>query len=922
MVGTTESPPSEVYAHEEFVVVESGKGSFRVEMDAVHRDDGMDEYRYTLTNVDYCGGITYFAIDTNGNDAVDRRSSTSWGTSIENGRWCWEGQPALARGQSAEFTIILDGPRDAVFGIANAWAPPPCPAGMALAHFEVLTPSGPGIEETTSEGEGLAISIPCGSVIAPAEVPVARSIDPSGLRWMRLGGPLGGLGYDVRMHPDDPDLLFVTDANAGLHTSTNGGKTWSLVRVDPTRDITSTFSSFCVTIDPNDPNIIWTGLKDVGGLWFSADGGVTWEKRINGFKEESGFTLRGITVEPGNSSVVYVAGEISSWVWAGTARTNADSGFDITQGAVYKSTDQGLRWEEIWRGDNLARYVWIDPRDTDVLYVSTGLFDRDAANSSFETRTPGGVGILKSTDGGASWRILNEENGLTGLYVGSLFMHPEDPDILLAGVGHTRWTRRYPGRNAPAGAYLTEDGGETWTRTLESEFISAVEISTSDPQIAYAAGDHEFYRSEDGGHTWQRVGESTSGYYWGPPGIIAGFPVDIQVDPRDPYRLFVNNYQGGNFLSEDGGETWEDASSGYSGARISGGLAIDPRNSNRVYCAAFSGLFVSEDGGHTWEGLAYEPIREANPTAVAVSPHNPDLVLSAPWDLEGLAVSPDGGRTRYRVIPHGTRVGIQYLDIVFAPSAPGVVYAAAGSRACEGKDRVPTGECDIAKGGVYKSEDCGVTWANVSDRSIDGKSVAALAVHPQDHDTVYAGVLGGGLFFSNDGGDSWNSLPVNLISVRDIAISPSDPATIYAAGYGGLGGVFRSEDGGATWIWASSGLDPQVPIYSIEVDPYDPMIVWLAGGGRGVHLSIDGGRKWVDVRGGEWPTSAITLKLSADGRTLYAGTQESGVFRLDTTGETSPGYSSSATDDRDGDGVPDDQDFCPDFPGSKTTNGC
>jgi hypothetical protein len=47
------------------------------------------------------------------------------------------------------------------------------------------------------------------------------------------------------------------------------------------------------------------------------------------------------------------------------------------------------------------------------------------------------------------------------------------------------------------------------------------------------------------------------GENWGPPDVVAGFPIDMQCDPRDPMRIFINNYGGGNFLSENGGQTWE-----------------------------------------------------------------------------------------------------------------------------------------------------------------------------------------------------------------------------------------------------------------------------------------------------------------------------------------------------------------------------
>src|ERR1019366_3992545 len=87
---------------------------------------------------------------------------------------------------------------------------------------------------------------------------------------------------------------------------------------------------------------------------------------------------------------------------------------------VYKTTDGGEHWTQIWQGDNLARYVWIDPGNRNLLYVSTGFFDREDAQSNPVANLAGGVGILKSTDGGQTWRVLNQTNGLGNLYVGSL----------------------------------------------------------------------------------------------------------------------------------------------------------------------------------------------------------------------------------------------------------------------------------------------------------------------------------------------------------------------------------------------------------------------------------------------------------------------------------------------------------------------
>ena len=248
---------------------------------------------------------------------------------------------------------------------------------------------------------------------------------------------------------------------AGVFMSTDGGQTWFPSNegiTTRTGESGDAIPVFCLTIDPHDFNIIWIGTQNVRGIFKSVDGGRTWVKMDNGVIENEGITFRGITIDPHASDIVYAAAEISSWVWAGEGRNGRE--FDMTQGVVYKTTDGGQNWAPIWRGDSLARYVWVDPRDPNVLYVSTGIFDREAANSAPDSRIPGGEGILKSTDGGETWTQVN--NGLDNLYVGSLFMHPQDPDILLAGTGNNQYFDQ-------AGVYLSTNGGASWQPALLAE---------------------------------------------------------------------------------------------------------------------------------------------------------------------------------------------------------------------------------------------------------------------------------------------------------------------------------------------------------------------------------------------------------------------------------------------------------------------
>ena len=271
--------------------------------------------------------------------------------------------------------------------------------------------------------------------------------------------------------------------------------------------------------------------------------------------------------------------------------TETRPGIRSCQGGRYKSIDGGLHWRAIWRGDNLARYVIIDPTNPNTVYVSTGIFDREAANSRHEFNEAGGVGILKSSDGGASWATMN--NGLRNLYVGSLFMHPLDSRTLLAGTGNI--TFRDGG-----GIYLTTDAGDTW-QYVGGQQITSVELSTMDTRVGYAAGATEFFRTTDGGNTWQAF-LNRGGRSWGPDGMLAGFPIDVQADPRDPRRLFVNNYGGGNFLTADGGATWNLASTGYTGAEVRD-VVVSRQDAAVVYATGKSGPFLSRDGGQTWVGI-------------------------------------------------------------------------------------------------------------------------------------------------------------------------------------------------------------------------------------------------------------------------------------------------------------------------------
>lgn len=752
---------------------------------------------------------------------------------------------------------------------------------------------------------------PTAEIVAPAPsqgIPAYRAES-----WIFVGGPPGGIGYDIRYSFSDPNIWYVTDTCGGLHISTNRGLTWQQSNAGIAVDPFGCYTVFSATVDPHNPDIIWVGTRDPGHIYRSADGGRTWEDRTANATSGPAVAYRGFTVDPRSSDTVYAMAEVTDWVFRDEGElTEYDLSFgDYAGGRIFKTEDAGLTWTRIWQGPALARYLWINPNQPDELYASTGIFDRQPLNYPTEDvhgANCGGVGILKSTDGGQTWDVIGFEQGLTSLTIGSLYMHPEDPHTLLAGGGSGvcivgpgsggEFVPRY------GGVYLTTDGGLTWKAVLEEDVITSVEFCEANPQIAYAASIIRVYRSDDGGQTWQVFGDPER-QTWGPPGLNPGTPIDIQTDPDDCYRVFINNYTGGNFISTNGGENWSDASHGYTGSTI-WDLYVDPENSMKVVVGSGIAPWVSEDGGLTWRGVANGELQRGA-MALAGDPGDPNHFVAQlgtqNTPLLGVFETTDGGEYWAKVFELPTQEPfLRFVNFAFAPSDPEVIYGAT-LHMSEFPDMavefVPYGM------GVYRSRDGGTTWLAPTDPSIAGNGFMALAVSPTDPNIVYAGAFySQGLFKSVDGGQTWaptnEGLPEPYGNFSAIAIDPRDNGVVYA---GGSVGLFKSSNAGGSWVRLAAGLDPAANFSDILMDPTNPDMVYVGTYNFGVYCSHDSGESFQQLDQGlnlgeGAHLRVLSLALSHDGTVLYAGTQGMGVLRLGPSTEeptpAGPGISTGA----------------------------
>jgi photosystem II stability/assembly factor-like uncharacterized protein len=279
------------------------------------------------------------------------------------------------------------------------------------------------------------------------------------------------------------------------------------------------------------------------------------------------------------------------------------------------------------------------------------------------------------------------------------------------------------------------------------------------------------------------------------------------------------------------------------------------------------GLWKTEDGGETWAPMTDGQITSASVGAVAVSETNPDIVFIGTGETcirgnimpgDGVYRSTDGGKTWTHV---GFRESNGISKIRIHPTNPQIVFVASF-----GKYSVPS-----AERGVFKSTDGGQTWRRVLFR--DNKTGAIdISIDRNNPNVMYAslweayrkeyqmssGGPGSGLFKSTDGGETWMEITRNpgmpqkgLIGRIGVSVSRANSNRVYALVENDSGGLFRSEDAGATWalINDSRSIRQRAFYYThVHADPKNADVVYMQN--TSMFKSTDGGKTLTTVNNG------------------------------------------------------------------------
>jgi photosystem II stability/assembly factor-like uncharacterized protein len=714
---------------------------------------------------------------------------------------------------------------------------------------------------------------------APAGVPASLYQD---LHWRFVGPYRAGWATVAAGVPDAPNTFYFGGAGGGVWKTTDAGRTWQAQMQHETAAAIG-----ALAVAPSDPQVLYAGTGQVAarydvmagdGVYRSADGGETWTHvGLEGTRH-----IGAILVDPHDAERVLVAalGHVFG--------PNAERG-------VYLTNDGGQTWQPVLQaGDSVGAVdlAW-DEEHPAVVYAAMWQMRMHPWLDYFMPQAGPGSGIYKSEDGGAHWRRLagGLPQGNVGR-VGLAVARGSAGRIVYASValeGSALTTAKVP--PGKTGLYRSNDGGATWKLvnddpSLASSYFGRVTAAPDDSNTVYVMG-RSMQRSTDGGAHFEVMRGSPGGddyhFLW----INPADPTHMITGADQGAIVTVNGGRTwSSWYNQPTGQLYHLAADDqfpyhiYSGQQDNGTVELSSRGpygvielrdwhpvggDERDYMVPKPGdpriVFGTGLGGHV------SRFDETTRQSAEVSP----------WPVITYGARPTTVKNRYTWI----------TPLVFSPVAPHAMYLGAQQlfRSTDDGDHWDVASPDLS-GATPGAKGCEAP-PPAGARACGFGVIFTIAPSPMARDLVWVGTDDGLIRVTSDGGTHWRNVTPAAVPlwarINSIDPSPFDTGTAYVAvdlhrldRFEPL--ILKTTDGGVTWQSIVTGIPADEYVSVVRADPVQRGVLY-AGTNRHVYVSFDDGGTWQPLSL-NLPTTWMRDLLVHDGDLIVA-TQGRGIWILD-----------------------------------------
>jgi len=465
--------------------------------------------------------------------------------------------------------------------------------------------------------------------------------------------------------------------------------------------------------------------------------------------------------------------------------------------------------------------------------VKSHVFNIDVhpARPDYLCATISSIGVVKSTDAGNSWVSLTETFKAGGTLATRVIFHPSDPNVICFGT-------------ARGDIYKTEDGGASWKLTRQGSGGAPVQsfaIDPKNPEVVYAGTDIGVLVSHDFGTGWR---EFTDG--------LPHIATTVIVSPDSAGMCVYAFGQGiGIQRSTDDGATWEKADRNLGKSSVF--QVTTSQIGDVVYAGVGKGVYrFGQDTG--WVSVS-NGLPGSTLTSLAVSGSSDSILYAS--TLTGIFSTTDKGEHWQRLggMMHGTAA----YFFAAHPSITNRLFC-------------------TTETGLMISTDHGMSWKPTRPHVIDYE-IQAMTFHASNAGIIGAATSNKAAVTTSDGGLTWEQTRYGIKenNVLCITFHPEDQKTFFAWTADGNG--YHSTNSGLEWSSHSppwkSGDDIR-----IAVDHFKPWSVIALINRKQIFYSQTGGDHWVELPASEFPAELLSLHWNQNAAVLYAGSHDSGVFRV------------------------------------------